>query len=319
MVTELETAVVAGRVRGVAFPLCSASEWDGSQILASATGLRLPVMRIASSLSALICSMACCSVRVAEFIFHDPVASELMPTVDRLFADFSSSFSLTAAMRSSRRAGVPIPWDGTVEGRPAGWTARRAAVDAHETGSSDAPCDGHEVVQADRAAASAASSCRPSATSERSGPRNDGRPRASDLKQGYPLVLIQRYARWKRDDGSPLIRGPHALAMERKSSPWSRVRCGLSGQFRMAAVDRDDVPGERRVRRPRSPEHVLHRPRLLSGHLRRAAIWMRTQTKGPPSGGLFLGCVTTPTSRTCTVTPWGYRASEYEYGLMFGT
>ena len=158
-----------------------------------------------------------------KFIFHDSVASELMPTVDRLFADFN--LVVLADGGDEVIAGgwaVPIPWDGTVEGLPAGWDgALERAVDAHELGSQPTTlcAMATEVVQTHRARGLSSEVL--SALRRRASDRGLGTmiaPARPTLKQRYPLVPIAQYAQWKRDDGAPF-------------DPWIRTHWRLGAQI----------------------------------------------------------------------------------------
>jgi hypothetical protein len=81
-------------------------------------------------------------------------------------------------------------------------------------------------------------------------------------KDRYPLVAIERYAQWRRPDGflfDPWMRVHERLgAVVLKAEPRSlRIRqCR-----RVGAVDRDVVPGQRRVLVPQRPLDGIDRPR----------------------------------------------------------
>jgi hypothetical protein len=91
-------------------------------------------------------------------------------------------------------------------------------------------------------------------------------PVRPNWKDRYPLIPMERYVRWTRDDGLPF-------------DPWLRVHARLGGTARglrsvdddrgkhrgVEGVDRTRVPGRRRLPRPRRPRPRprRERPRLV--------------------------------------------------------
>jgi hypothetical protein len=142
-----------------------------------------------------------------KFIFHDPVADRLMPTVERLFADYNLVLLDADDVVIAGGWGVPLAWDGTVEGLPGGWDgALERAVAGHEAGTvPDTFCAmATEVVAAHRGTGLSARVL--TALQVRSAEHGLARmiaPARPTLKHRYPLTPIDRYAAWRRDDGAP--------------------------------------------------------------------------------------------------------------------
>jgi GNAT superfamily N-acetyltransferase len=142
-----------------------------------------------------------------QFIFHDPVARRLMPDVERLFADLHLVLLDAGDEIVAGGWGVPLVWDGTVAGLPAGWDgALERAVDGHAAGSGpDTLCAmASEVVAGHRGAGLGGLVLR--ALRERGaagGLRRMIAPARPTLKHRYPLVPIERYAEWTLADGAP--------------------------------------------------------------------------------------------------------------------
>ena len=64
-----------------------------------------------------------------------PVARRLIPDVDRLFAEYNLALLDGDGAAVAGGWGVPLAWDGTVAGLPAGWDgALERAVDGHASG-----------------------------------------------------------------------------------------------------------------------------------------------------------------------------------------
>jgi hypothetical protein len=142
-----------------------------------------------------------------KFIFHDAVASRLMPAVDQLFSDFSLVLLDHDDQVLAGGWGVPISWDHTVEGLPQGWDgALERAVSGNDEG--DAPnalcAMATEVVEGHRGEGLSSEilrALRQRATT--SGLTQMVAPARPTLKHRYPLIPIERYARWRQEDGGP--------------------------------------------------------------------------------------------------------------------
>lgn len=142
-----------------------------------------------------------------EFIFHDPVASRLMPDVDRLFADLNLALLAADGAIVAGGWGVPIVWDGTVAGLPGGWDgALELAVAVHADGrQANTLCAmASEVVAGHRGTGLGGAVLR--ALRERgaaSGLAAMIAPARPTLKHRYPLIPIDRYAGWTNAEGAP--------------------------------------------------------------------------------------------------------------------
>jgi GNAT superfamily N-acetyltransferase len=154
-----------------------------------------------------------------EFIFHDPVARRLMPDVDRLFADFNLALLGGDDAVVAGGWGVPLSWDGTVAGLPAGWDgALERAVEGNAAGTApDTICAmASEVVAGHRGEGLGGAVLRAlRACGADHGLTRMNAPARPTLKDRYPLTPIERYAGWADPDGVPF-------------DPWLRThhRCG---------------------------------------------------------------------------------------------
>jgi len=163
-----------------------------------------------------------------QFIFHDPVAARLMPTVDRVFADVNLVLLDDEDAVVAGGWGVPLTWDGSVEGLPGGWDgALERAVAEHESAVvPDTFCAMATEVTASHRGTGLSRQVL-SALRQRAEAHELARmiaPARPTLKHRYPLTPIERYAVWTRDDGAPFdpwLRthtrvGATVLAPERK-------------------------------------------------------------------------------------------------------
>ena len=100
-------------------------------------------------------------------------------------------------------------------------------------------------------------------------------------KERYPLVPIERYMTWRRDDGLPF--DPwlrlHEKLGGRMLAPCPRVDPHLRVGGRMGIVDRHGLPGKRRIRRAGSAGAGADRPRARRRRAR------RTERVGPSRPG----------------------------------
>ncbi len=157
-----------------------------------------------------------------RFMLQDPVADRLWSHLYEEFAPFQACLLDGAGSIAAALNAAPLPWDGTDDGLPPGW-------------------DG----QFDLSVRAAAEGWRPDALGalqivvapSRQGERLAGTmievmramARLRDLhaliacvrptgKEAYPLVPIERYARWTRPDGLPF-------------DPWIRLHVRLGGRI----------------------------------------------------------------------------------------
>ncbi|HUZ83278.1 MAG TPA: hypothetical protein VMU66_01190, partial [Gaiellales bacterium] len=159
-----------------------------------------------------------------EFIFHDPVARRLMPTVTAAFADLSLVLLDAHDAVMAGGWGVPLRWDGTVGGLPRGWDgALERAVAGHERGEPpDTLCAmATEVIASHRGGGLARRVLiELRARAARAGLGSMIAPTRPTLKHRYPLIPLEHYAAWTRPDGRPF-------------DPWLRTHSSL-GAIRIA-------------------------------------------------------------------------------------
>ena len=145
-----------------------------------------------------------------------------MPAVDRLFAHFNLVLLDDEATVVAGGWGVPLAWDGSVDGLPDGWDgALERAVSEHDSERSpDTLCAmATEVVSEHRGhglSAQVLMALREQAKER--GLRRMIAPARPILKHRYPLTPIERYARWTREDGSPF-------------DPWIRTHWRLGARI----------------------------------------------------------------------------------------
>ncbi|GLW12352.1 hypothetical protein Misp01_74800 [Microtetraspora sp. NBRC 13810] len=154
------------------------------------------------------------SVGWPEFIFHEATVKQYM---DRA-GDFFSAFNLLLLDENDHIAaggwGVPLTWDGTVAGLPAGYTdALVRSVEQHERGTRPdtfvlMAAQVREGLQGRGLAAELLDRLRDRALTE--GLTRVIAPVRPTLKARYPLTEMARFAGWTRSDGTPL-------------DPWLRI------------------------------------------------------------------------------------------------
>jgi len=115
---------------------------------------------------------------------------------------------------------VPVRWDGSLPGLPAGYTdTLRRAVAAHETGQRPDTlviCGG--IVHPERTGQGLAAHLLTAlcGLAPQAGCQRILAPVRPTLKPAYPLIPIETFARWTRPDGAPL-------------DPWLRTHWRLGG------------------------------------------------------------------------------------------
>ena len=179
--------------------LASAGDPEGWQ------GSRVPVLRAAWP----------------EFNLHGDVMNELWGEMDERFPAFQ--FVL---MDGDELAGlgncIPIRWDGTVGGLPAGIDdAMTRAIEDHRTGrEANALCAIQGVIEPSRQGSGLAAepirAMRELAAAH--GLRGLIAPVRPNWKERYPLIPIERYAAWTRPDGLPF-------------DPWIRTHVRLGARI----------------------------------------------------------------------------------------
>ena len=143
-----------------------------------------------------------------------------MPTVEQVFSEFNLVALDEDDAVIAGGWGVPLTWDGTVEGLPNGWDgALEQAVREHEAGvAPNTLCAmATEVVVGQQGAGLAGQVL--TALRQRAAAHGFAQmiaPARPTLKHLYPLVPIDRYAAWVREDGAPF-------------DPWLRTHWRLGG------------------------------------------------------------------------------------------
>jgi GNAT superfamily N-acetyltransferase len=152
-----------------------------------------------------------------EFIFHDPVADRCFEAMGDRFADLNLVL-LDGDTVVAGGWGVPIAWDGTPEDLPEGWDdALERAVRGSDEGREPDTIStmAAEVTAAGRGrglGGTVLTALRERA--ERRGLTRMVAPVRPVLKARYPLVPMERYVTWTREDGAPFdpwIRTHHRL------------------------------------------------------------------------------------------------------------
>jgi GNAT superfamily N-acetyltransferase len=140
-----------------------------------------------------------------EFIFHDSLVSEYLERVETYFP-FYDVLLLDQGAVVAGGWGVPLAWDGTVDGLPEGGYdgAMVAAVTGYEESvQPDTLCLMAAAVRSDRQgsglAGQALMALRDRAAS--TGLQRVIAPVRPSLKPRYPLTPMAHFARWMREDG----------------------------------------------------------------------------------------------------------------------
>jgi GNAT superfamily N-acetyltransferase len=169
-----------------------------------------------------------------EFIFHDPVSKEHISRVEAYFP-YYDVLLLDGGEVVAGGWGVPLQWDGTDAGLPAGGYdgALVRAVSGHEEQASpDTLCIMAAAVRRDRQggglAGEALTALRNRATG--TGLERVIAPVRPSLKTRYPLTSMAAFARWDRGDGLHL-------------DPWIRTHQRLGATILSPAPDSMIIKG----------------------------------------------------------------------------
>jgi hypothetical protein len=171
--------------------------------------------------------------RWPEFIFHDLLASEYTPRVDKYFADFSILL-LEDGHIAAGGWGVPFVWDGTPDTLPEGYRAALvASVEDHEAGRQANAFSFMAAAVAQAYDKQGLAKQVLDGLIERALRAGLGRvvaPIRPTWKHRYPQVSMADYVSWKRDDGlsiDPWIRTHQRMgATILKPAPNSMVVSG---------------------------------------------------------------------------------------------
>jgi GNAT superfamily N-acetyltransferase len=165
-----------------------------------------------------------------EFMNHDPVVRRFFPALYERFRDFQYVlYDDETDIVLGEGCSIPIRWDGSAESLAAGvrvlesgfteteanvLCALMAVVDPRHQGRR---LSGLIVAAMGEAARGAGLGCLLA-------------PVRPTWKERYPLIPIERYMRWQRDDGLPF-------------DPWIRLHHRLGAEILAAAPRSMDIPG----------------------------------------------------------------------------
>jgi hypothetical protein len=157
-------------------------------------------------------------VTFPEFMHHNEPGNRYWGRLYTDFPDFQVALVEGEELLAEAHA-VPVPWDGTIEGLPSGW--EEGFVRAFESGEP----------------ATALMAIAISVAPSRQGQRLSGRmietfkdnaraagleaviaPVRPTLKERYPLIPIERYQEWRREDGTHF-------------DPWLRIHEHVGGEI----------------------------------------------------------------------------------------
>ena len=156
-----------------------------------------------------------------EFVLNDPIAIRYWGSLFSTFADFQyvlcdeNDFALAAGHA------IPFAWDGTVEGLPSGWDAAlEQGFHDYEQGRTPTALCGLSIViapglQGKGLSESMAREMKAIAVEHRL--RDLVIPLRPSLKSSYPLIAMEEYMQWKREDGEPF-------------DPWLRIHWRLGAK-----------------------------------------------------------------------------------------
>ena len=153
-----------------------------------------------------------------EFMLHNEPGARWWSSLYERFPAFQLAL-LDGEELAAEGHSIPVPWDGSAEGLPSGWD------DAFELGmtTDEAPTALSALVisvrperQGEGLAARMIEAFRDAARAE--GLRDLIAPVRPTWKERYPLIPIERYLRWRRDDGSHF-------------DPWLRVHERVGGEI----------------------------------------------------------------------------------------
>ena len=173
------------------------------------------------------------------YIDADALAAEHLPTVRERFADFELALVLDGRLAAAGW-GVPIVWDGDVASLPAGYSETlaqavvpggsdpRSAAGSGEAATCFVVCA--VQVRPDLAGNGMAATTLLEALVALADSRGCTRvlaPLRPTLKHRYPLIPIEQYATWTRDDAAPF-------------DPWLRLHTRLGASV-LATTDSSQV------------------------------------------------------------------------------
>lgn len=157
-----------------------------------------------------------------EFVLNDPVAIRYWGSLFSTFADFQ--YVLCDEHGSALAAGhtIPFVWNGTAAGLPSGWDAvLEQGFHDYEQGRIPTALCGLSIVIAPGLQGKGLSESMVQAMKEVAVEHklNDlVIPLRPSLKSNYPLISMEEYMQWKREDGAPF-------------DPWLRIHWRLGAKI----------------------------------------------------------------------------------------
>lgn len=156
-----------------------------------------------------------------EFVVNDSVAIRYWGSLFATFARFQYVLCDESGAALAAGHAIPLAWDGTERGLPAGWDAALAQGfhDAEQGLTPTALC-GLSIVIAPGVQGQGLSEAMARYMKELAARHelNDVIiPLRPSLKERYPLIPLERYIEWKREDGAPF-------------DPWLRIHWRLGAQ-----------------------------------------------------------------------------------------
>ncbi len=156
-----------------------------------------------------------------EFILNDPTAIRYWGSLFSTFADFQ--YVLCDEDGAALAAGhtIPFVWDGTEAGLPSGWDAAlEQGFSDYEQGRIPTALCGLSIVIAPGVQGQGLSETMARAMKDvavQYGLKDLVIPLRPSLKSRYPLVSMEEYRQWKREDGAPF-------------DPWLRIHWRLGAK-----------------------------------------------------------------------------------------
>jgi len=142
-----------------------------------------------------------------EFIFHGQAAAHYYHHTKTTFADFNLYLCDAEDTLVAVALAIPLAWDSQIETLPEGWDAalERGVCDHEQSRRPTALCAlGIMVSRARQRQGWGAQALRSiKAVASAQGLQTLIAPVRPTLKSSYPLTPMDRYIRWRRNDGSP--------------------------------------------------------------------------------------------------------------------
>jgi GNAT superfamily N-acetyltransferase len=158
-----------------------------------------------------------------EYNKHGAVPLRYWPRLNEVFPDFQYIlYDADADDVMAEGHSLPLAWDGTAEGLPAGIDAAMpAAFELHEAGGEATTLCAMAIEIPPRRQQQGLSRTMVAAMAQIAADHGLGdliAPVRPNEKERYPLTPIERYAFWTRDDGLPF-------------DPWMRVHTRMGGEI----------------------------------------------------------------------------------------